>query len=100
MTTGGMLRLTTIIRECGERSEGPDAQCKREHKVYLIHENKYMTTTKTWGAKGTKLGGAKGTNWGGGGGGNTLFTNTWLHTRYLQNIRYIHTHTTLFTKHK
>ena len=33
-----LLRLTTIIREGGERSEGPDAQCKGKHKVYLIQK--------------------------------------------------------------
>ena len=39
-----VLRLTTIYKEGGERSEGPDAQCTGKHKVYYNKENNTRQT--------------------------------------------------------
>ena len=81
--------ITTLYKEGGERSEGPDAQCSGKHKVYLIHE------TNTYKTKGKLNWGAKGTNWGGGAIHHSQTHNTkHLYTCYLQtNDTYIHTHT-------
>ena len=61
-TSGGeflLLRLTTtIIREGGERSEGPDAQCNGNTRfiLYTKQNTRHQNGKLNWGAKGTNWG--------------------------------------------
>ena len=58
-TQSWLLRMTTtIIREGGERSEGPDAQCNGNTRfiLYTKQNTRHQNGKLNWGAKGTNWG--------------------------------------------